>query len=273
MVKAIEEIRAGDYVYSYNEGIGQSEERKVLQTFIHDVDEVLDIYLGNDTVITTTEEHPFYVNGKYINAGELKEGMLLMTNSCDKISIVKIVVRKLKEKIKVYNIEVDGNHNYFVGENKVLVHNKNIKNPQKQVGYDSDLGQEALKFRTSNKKNKITSADRNVAVFEFEENGDIKTKAFVSDNRQHAEQIGKTYFEENKMNKESVQRIFSERQPCTFSLSNKGNNCTLMIQENFPNAMVEYIVPYGNTIEDGVSARKMLKELLNENLNIQKGNK
>ncbi|MCP1225530.1 polymorphic toxin-type HINT domain-containing protein [Sebaldella sp. S0638] len=124
VVKAIEEIRAGDYVYSYNEGIGQSEERKVLQTFIHDVDEVLDIYLGNDTVITTTEEHPFYVNGKYINAGELKEGMLLMTNSCDKISIVKIVVKKLKEKIKVYNIEVDGNHNYFVGDSFVLVHNK-----------------------------------------------------------------------------------------------------------------------------------------------------
>ena len=169
VVRAIEEIRAGDYVYSYNEGIGQSEERKVLQTFIHDVDEVLDIYLGNDTVITTTEEHPFYVNGKYINAGELKEGMLLMTNSCDKISIVKIVVRKLKEKINVYNIEIDGNHNYFVGENKVLVHNKNIKNPQKQVGYDSDLGQEALKFRMKDKKNKITSADRNVAVYEIDE--------------------------------------------------------------------------------------------------------
>ena len=30
--------------------------------------------------------------------------------------------------------------------------NKLLKNPQKQVGYDSDLGQEALEFRNKGKK-------------------------------------------------------------------------------------------------------------------------
>ena len=40
-----------------------------------------------------------------------------------------------------------------------------------------------------------------------------------------------------------------------------------MIQENFPNAKVEYIVPYGNALEDEKTARKILKELLEKNLN------
>ena len=143
---------------------------------------------------------------------------------------------------------------------------KLLKNPQKQVGYDSDLGQEAIKFRNKGKKNKITSADRNVVVFEFDEDGNFTKKTFVSNEEFHAEEMGLKYVEENNKDKNSVTRIFSERQPCVETLTN-GKNCTLMIQKNFPNAEIEYVVPYGTTVESGKMARKKLKELLNIYLN------
>ena len=49
----------------------------------------------------------------------------------------KLVVENLNSIIinnsqtKVYNIEVEGNSNYFVGNNKILVHNKNISSLSK----------------------------------------------------------------------------------------------------------------------------------------------
>ena len=39
------------------------------------------------------------------------------------IEVLDVVIEKLDEPIKVYNLEVEENHNYFVSESKVLVHN------------------------------------------------------------------------------------------------------------------------------------------------------
>ena len=81
--------------------------------------------MENREVITTTKEHPFYVGGKYVEAGELTAGMFLIGKDLDGIRIENIKVQTEEETVTVYNIEVVGNHNYFVGESFVLVHNKN----------------------------------------------------------------------------------------------------------------------------------------------------
>ena len=41
--------------------------------------------------------------------------------------IDKIEEEKQEESIQGFNIEIDGNHNYFVGDSFVLVHNKPVK--------------------------------------------------------------------------------------------------------------------------------------------------
>ena len=72
-----------------------------------------------------TGEHPFYVEGKqWVKAKDLKLEDELKNISGAKIVVV--AVEKLTIEKEVYNIEVDGNHNFYVGKGKVLVHNKTI---------------------------------------------------------------------------------------------------------------------------------------------------
>lgn len=51
-----------------------------------------------------------------------------MLKSSDNKATVKVnAIKELSKAVTVYNIEVDGNHNYFVTGSTILVHNKNIK--------------------------------------------------------------------------------------------------------------------------------------------------
>ena len=79
---------------------------------------------GSETIINTTENHPFYVEGKgWVTASQLETGDKLHTKD-GKIQVVKEVsVEKLDEPVKVYNLEVDEQHTYFVSRVGVLVHN------------------------------------------------------------------------------------------------------------------------------------------------------
>ena len=50
-----------------------------------------------------------------------------MLKSSDGNDVVAIsAIKQLSKTIVVYNMEVNGNHNYFVTGSTVLVHNKNI---------------------------------------------------------------------------------------------------------------------------------------------------
>ena len=85
------------------------------------------IYAGSD-IIETTDEHPFYVEGKgWIKAGNLKIGDTLRLLNGNNIKIDGVEVQKLDKEIKVYNFEVEDFHTYFVGETGILVHNTCFK--------------------------------------------------------------------------------------------------------------------------------------------------
>ena len=133
----IEDIKKGMRVYSYNEETNQIELNEVKTTFINYVDyDMCKIYI-KDEVIESTNKHPYYVKGKaWTEARYLQIGDILMNSEGKEIKIenietVKYDGNKLKE---VYNIEVNNNHNYFVGENKVLVHNWFEKNSPVKIG-------------------------------------------------------------------------------------------------------------------------------------------
>ena len=66
-----------------------------------------------------------YTEGKgWCAASELKEGDILHTQDGSTETVEKIVIEQLKETVKVYNLEIEGSHTYYVSEDEVLVHNK-----------------------------------------------------------------------------------------------------------------------------------------------------
>jgi len=76
-------------------------------------------------VISTTESHPFYVPEKgWVKAGDLNIGDKLVLLDGSIVEIDNIEIEMLAEPIKVYNFEVEDNHTYYVGNDRVLVHNK-----------------------------------------------------------------------------------------------------------------------------------------------------
>jgi RHS repeat-associated protein len=121
----IERIKVSDSVYSYDTKRNESSLNKVVNTLIRESVGIYEITAGNET-IKVTAEHPFYVVGKgWIKAKDLQAGYIL--KSSDSKAIVKIsVIKELSKPVTVCNIEVDGNHNYFVTGSTILVHNKTI---------------------------------------------------------------------------------------------------------------------------------------------------
>ena len=75
-------------------------------------------------VIICTREHPYYVEGKgWVEAGNLHPGDELKTVN-GTVIVGRVWFEQLDEPQTTYNFEVEGAHNYFVGENGILVHNR-----------------------------------------------------------------------------------------------------------------------------------------------------
>ncbi len=82
------------------------------------------VTLKTGTVIYVTPEHPFYdketETWKPIKAS--KVGDKFMDEEGNEIEIASI--EENEKEVTVYNLEVDGNHDYFVSKDNILVHNK-----------------------------------------------------------------------------------------------------------------------------------------------------
>ncbi len=89
-----------------------------------DSDHIYEMEVG-DLVINVTGEHPFYVVDKgWVRVKNLQKGDVLRTNGS--MNVFVSFISKTNRKEKVFNIEVGTNHNYFISEKNILVHNKNI---------------------------------------------------------------------------------------------------------------------------------------------------
>ncbi|MEI7014988.1 TIGR04388 family protein [Leptospira licerasiae] len=121
-LQAIETLKIGDEVFAFDEESGQKVTRKVTETFINQTTTILKITDSKGEVIETTWNHPFYVTaGMWVKAKDLIVGDEFLT-----IDGKEIKVASIQESIrdeKVYNLEVEDAHTYYVSENGVLVHN------------------------------------------------------------------------------------------------------------------------------------------------------
>jgi len=116
-VVAIENIKVGDRVLSFNVLTDQNEYAYV--TKVYDLPDTEEYYSINNK-IRVTGEHPFYVNGEWVEVKNLKTGDLLTTEGGGVLAIRSI--DKVVDTQPRYNFEVDGTHTYFA--EGVLVHNK-----------------------------------------------------------------------------------------------------------------------------------------------------
>lgn len=88
----------------------------------HVTDTLLDLRTTDEDVITTPE-HPFFVHGRgWVKAGSLHQGDQIETETADKLITVVSTTVEHKQRA-VYNLDVENTHTFFVGKDKLLVHN------------------------------------------------------------------------------------------------------------------------------------------------------
>ena len=123
--KPIEEIKAGDYVYSTNPETGESEFKEVLRTFRKESDVLIHIFVNGEE-IETTPVHPFWVVDEWVSAKDLETGDILTLADGTTAPVTDTYGEKLAEPVIVYNFEVSDFHTYYVTDTGVLVHNMGV---------------------------------------------------------------------------------------------------------------------------------------------------
>jgi len=119
---AISEVAIGDKVYAYDAETGEAILAKVTDISVSETNELVHLTI-NGELIRTTVSHPFYTaSGEWKAAGDLNVGDHVVTMSGE-ATVEAVAVEKLSEAVTVYNLTVEGEHNYYVAENGVLVHN------------------------------------------------------------------------------------------------------------------------------------------------------
>ena len=118
--KAIEDIDVGDWVWAYDDSTKNIALKEVIYLHKYDRDTIYNVYVSGK-VIEATADHPFFVEGKYVDTRNLRKGdkLRLLTGKSVLIDSIKVI----EGSYQVYNFTVDEYHTYFVGEDGILVHN------------------------------------------------------------------------------------------------------------------------------------------------------
>lgn len=155
--KPIEKINVGEKVWSYNQRESKWELREVKNTYSLDYDgDFVTLFTGSE-VIKATGNHPIWVvegeglilrprvesdlaphehglteGGRWVEARHLRVGDRLRRILGGTGELKAIV--STNEKLRVFNIHVEGNNNYAVSEYGFLVHNSSMaRNPLQDV--------------------------------------------------------------------------------------------------------------------------------------------
>jgi Pretoxin HINT domain/Domain of unknown function (DUF4280)/HNH/ENDO VII superfamily nuclease with conserved GHE residues len=177
-LKNIEDIRAGEEVWAYDEKTGEIGLKRVLSTNEQEVHTLVELTIEGE-VIRTTPDHPFYVNNEWREAGLLEtgDGIMLFSGRLARIEKVDYIYNLSKEPVadvadflteedetitaKVYNFEVEGWHSYFVGWLRFLVHNGKgicLKQVVKEIKAGIKKKREILLGRTPGKSSSTGKA-------------------------------------------------------------------------------------------------------------------
>ena len=125
---AIENIKAGDYVWAWDEETGKVGLKQVVETYVNETTELVHVYVNGEDIVTTPT-HPFYSPVKgWTSAIHLKAGDILVLVNGEYVIIEQVQHELLEAPIKVYNFQVESYHTYYVANCSVLVHNNCTQN-------------------------------------------------------------------------------------------------------------------------------------------------
>jgi hypothetical protein len=123
--RAIDSIRVGDRVLSQNTSTGALEFKPVMVLHRNEPAPTFRISIGEETIVATGI-HRFWKAGKgWTMARELKPGDRL--RSVGGVSEVRSVENEKPQP--VYNLDIAGNRDFFVGKTGVLVHDFSFVQP------------------------------------------------------------------------------------------------------------------------------------------------
>ena len=121
----IDEVSAGDYVWAEDTVTGEQVLKRVTKVYVKETDHLVHVGISTGEEIETTENHPFYTEDRgWVAASDLYEGEQLHTEDGTVITVTYNHDEWLREPVKVYNLEVEGLHTYYVSADEVLVHNE-----------------------------------------------------------------------------------------------------------------------------------------------------
>ena len=122
--KNIEDIKIGDMVYSYNLNTNQLELNEVTDAIISQTIETYLVTIDKKTFEVTPRHELYIIDKGWVRAYNLKVNDRMLDSNGKEIIVSKIEYKKYDKPIKTYNLTIEGNHNYFVTDIQVLVHNK-----------------------------------------------------------------------------------------------------------------------------------------------------
>ncbi|WP_374021045.1 polymorphic toxin-type HINT domain-containing protein [Paenibacillus thiaminolyticus] len=121
----MEDIEVGDKVLSKDENNpnGELAYKEVTHLYRNDKEIIYELTVG-DQIIETTDNHPFWVEGKgWVLAADLQVGDKLQQSNGNTLTIDNIKIVKHDELVKVYNFTVADFHTYYVSSLGIWVHN------------------------------------------------------------------------------------------------------------------------------------------------------
>ena len=126
-IRALAEIAVGDRVLAYDEVARELRACAVIQTFAHEPEPYLHIWLADGSRIEVTANHPLSRDLQWVSADRVRAGDRLDALATGLDGIVQLAVERVEPSGRVapvFNLEVDGAHTYFA--NGVLAHNKSV---------------------------------------------------------------------------------------------------------------------------------------------------
>ena len=175
--KAIARIRVGDRVFAKDEASGKTGYKPVTAQYGNPYQETVYIEvsdgLGKIQTLVSNRIHPFYSDGKWIKAEDLKAGSRLFAENGAEQTVQSVTVKQ--EPLQAYNLTVADWHTYFVKGDKaetegVWVHNEC---PYGNLSDNKSVG-EGKKFTPAQKKAIIQeNMNRNGGVVKSDQSGEV----------------------------------------------------------------------------------------------------
>ena len=147
----IEDIEIGMKVLAFNEETNKTDYQEVTHVISGEgYKELINIKLDTGEIITSTSGHPFYVEGEWRDAVDLTSTNNLLDSDGDFVNIFSL--KSISKTVKVHNISVANDHNYYVGVDEILNHNANCFKLKSRLKENPVLAKEA---RNAGKSQKV----------------------------------------------------------------------------------------------------------------------